>query len=64
MFTFYGIAIAITSWILRIFVQLSFVVTVSEELFIDIMITICSRLSTIAEVHKLVCKFQVTSFSS
>ena len=27
------------------------------------MITICSRLSTIAEVHKLVCEFRVTSFN-
>ena len=31
-----------------------------KKLFIDIMITIYSPFSTIAEVHKLVCEFRVT----
>ena len=30
-----------------------------KKLFIDIMITVCSRFSTIAEVQKLVCEFRV-----
>ena len=49
MFTFYGLAIVTASYILRIFVQLNFIATAWEKLFIDIIITICSRLSTIGE---------------
>ena len=66
MFTFYGLAIVIASYILRIFVQLNFIATAWEKLFIDIMITICSHLSTIGEskyTFMLVCEFRVTSFS-
>ena len=32
MITFYGLAIAIASWFLRIFVQLKFIATVWEEI--------------------------------
>ena len=34
MFTFYGLAIVIASYILRIFVQLNFIATVCEEIIL------------------------------